>query len=380
MKSIIARAAFLAGASLLLTALVFLIAKHSRADTEQPRVRLGPWTGRLEVGPGMNAAGRRLRGSQFVGQDLSGARFDGCDLDGVRFYQCDLSGASFKGAHLTGAIIGDCQFEGADFTDAVINGIVLGDGRFDLYDLRLSEQQFTSTRSYEIKDLSNCMIYGLQDGKDGKWRYDFRGADLREATIVGGDFTESDFTNADVSGITLRNCTIRFDQLAATKTFRSGMSRRILFDGAQIEGKADFSGVRLAGSRFSVSFASADFTGAEIRQCWLGRAITQDHLRSTKSYHDGDLREVVFAAMGLSGFDFSGQNLTGCQFILCHLTHANFEDAVITGADFSPLEHSQSGLTPDQIKSTWNYKHGRMEGVRLPQHIGEALTDERAPQ
>ncbi|MCA9211899.1 MAG: pentapeptide repeat-containing protein [Planctomycetales bacterium] len=76
------------------------------ADTEQPRVVLGPAVSRdIRVGPNMNAAGEDLRGSQFVGQDLSAAKFDGCNLAGVRIYQCDLTDASFRDARLTDATI-----------------------------------------------------------------------------------------------------------------------------------------------------------------------------------------------------------------------------------------------------------------------------------
>jgi len=33
-------------------------------------------------------------------------------------------------------------------------------------------------------------------------------------------------------------------------------------------------------------------------------------------------------------------------------------------------------LTLAQIKSTWNYKHGRMEGVELPDELADALKAE----
>ena len=81
--------------------LLVLLSADVQADTEQARVKLGPWVDQLEVGPKMNAAGKRLRDSEFVGQDLNRAVFDGCDLDGVRIHDCNLSNASFKGARLT---------------------------------------------------------------------------------------------------------------------------------------------------------------------------------------------------------------------------------------------------------------------------------------
>jgi uncharacterized protein YjbI with pentapeptide repeats len=48
----------------------------------------------------MDARGKNLRGSEFVGQDLRGANFEGCDLYGVLFWSCDMRDVSFKGATL----------------------------------------------------------------------------------------------------------------------------------------------------------------------------------------------------------------------------------------------------------------------------------------
>jgi hypothetical protein len=73
------------------------------ADVESPRVVLGPGVKNLVVGPGMNAADRDLRGSQFVTQNLSGALFDGCSLYGVRIAGCNLKNASFRGAVFAGS-------------------------------------------------------------------------------------------------------------------------------------------------------------------------------------------------------------------------------------------------------------------------------------
>jgi len=61
------------------------------------------------------------------------------------------------------------------------------------------------------------------------------------------------------------------------------------------------------------------------------------------------------------------------------LTNVDFTGAVITAADFVTFRYRRDptkGLTADQIKSTWNYKHGRMEGIRLPLEIAQALRSE----
>jgi len=74
----------------------------------------------------------------------------------------------------------------------------------------------------------------------------------------------------------------------------------------------------------------------------------------------------------LSGWDLSRVNLTGSTFSHCTFAGTNLEDAVITGARFS----STSDLTVEQIQSTWNYKHGRMEGVELFGKVAAALAEE----
>jgi len=48
--------------------------------------------------------------------------------------------------------------------------------------------------------------------------------------------------------------------------------------------------------------------------------------------------------------------------------------SVFSDCDFARTEDN---LTLDQIKSTWNYKVGRMEGIVLPQELQEALDIER---
>jgi uncharacterized protein YjbI with pentapeptide repeats len=98
--------------------------------------------------------------------------------------------------------------------------------------------------------------------------------------------------------------------------------------------------------------------------------VTKEQLYSTRSYKEGNLAALYVpwvrdAPTPFVEFDFSGQNLTGCV-LWGPFTGAVFTDAVITGAD---LNHNWHGLTADQIRSTWNYKHDRMDGVRIPDEL-----------
>jgi uncharacterized protein YjbI with pentapeptide repeats len=357
-------------------------------DTEPPRVTLGPRARDLKVGPGMNAAGRCLTGCEFVGQNLSGAVFDGGHLPGAVFYQCDLTRASFKETDLRGMNITDCCIEGADFTDAMINGIAGMSGGLTRpshagwpHDMHLSEQQLMSTRSYKTKDLSRCVISLSERREPTAPRFDFRGANLEGACLHRGDFSKCDFTDARIDGIDVLVSTITFDQLASTDNLKNKRSLRgARFSTIPFTGKWDLSGMDLTGTREFPSFSfkndDIDFSDAVITQCMFGGTITKAQLRCTRSFKEGDLRCIKFYQIDFSRFDFSGVNLTGSEFYGCGFSDARFDDAVINNVHFAEDQPSGSaGITVPQIKSTWNYRHGHMQGIRLPDNVAKALTE-----
>ena len=370
MPSLTAKPMPMAILSLALATLLLLWPCDGRSDTPDPRVKLGPWAGDLKVGAAMNAAGKNLRECEFVSKYLSGSVFDGSDLSGVRFWNCDLSGASFRGANLTGAIIDECDVKGADFTDATIQGLrVAGPTDF-------SAPQFMSTRSYKTKDFRDCviLIHGDEDLPGGPPVYDFRGANLAGAMLRYMDLTGSDFTDARIDRIQLQACNITLKQLSATKNFKDRSLRHMVFSVFSDE-DPDLSGFDLTGSRFAFGLGRhARIDGAIINECRIGTSVRKEDLYSTRSYRDGDLSRIVFDHMDLAGWDFSRQNVTRCKFWQCSLAGANFEGAIITGVSFDrSTDPSLTGPTVEQVKSTWNYKHGRMAGIVLPKDIAEAV-------
>jgi uncharacterized protein YjbI with pentapeptide repeats len=333
-------------------------------DDYAPSVTLGPWARGLKVEPGMNASGRCLRESKFICQDLTGAVFDNCDVGGVLFHSCDLAKASFKGAHLTGGGFTDCRFTGADFTDAIINGPVGAD---------LSEEQLKSTRSYRTKDLRKCLIASYTD-REPEWldyqaKYDFRGTRLEDA-VLSGDLRQCDFTDASIDGIKILRGKINFSQIASTASFKRRQLWRVTFR-VLIEGTCDFSGIDLRGTTL---FAGRDalFRDAIITDSTC--TITWAQLATTKSYKEGNLSGLTLKQSDLSGADLSRQNLTGVKFAQCDFARAKLDDAVITNAQFAQVPFGDcTGLTLGQIRSTWNYKNGRMAGVVLPKEVADAL-------
>ena len=355
-------------------------------DTESPRVILGPSAKDLVVGPGMNAAGRDLRGCEFVTQDLTGAVFDDCNLYGVLIDGSILKRASFRGAIFQGANVEvSLNDNGVDFTDATINGVWRSSAEgFDFYGLELSPHQLMSTWSYKNKDLRQCMIRCSNTSGEAV-KLDFRGADLRKATIQG-DCSKCDFTDARIYRVFFGNGSITFDQLASTSDFKRGsLSVRLAIDrktAARSPGKWDFSRINLKGSDLYYPPPDADFADTKINDCTIRNGFTKQQLYSTASYKKGNLAGLRLASSDLSGCDLSNMNLTGCRFFHCKFTDVDFKNAVITGASFGPDNSNTKSdlLTIKQIKSTWNYKHNRMEGITLPKDIDDALEKERKPK
>jgi uncharacterized protein YjbI with pentapeptide repeats len=346
------------------------------ADEAAPRREVGPWAEGLVIAPGMDASGRILRQSVFVGLDLRNAKFDGAHLGGAEIYQCDLRNASFVGAVLTGLSWGDCNVDGADFSGAVLNGAkpIHGGSGFELW---LTYEQFASTRNYRTKDLSECVVH-LRPENDTLFSrdLDLRDADLRNATIGYCDLRNSDLTNAKITGATFYQCRLAAKQIASTHDYATSRALRSISFG-QVDGPIDFSGYDLTGSGPIPS--NANIADATIAGCRLGWPLSAKQLRSTRSFRTGTMTRIHFTGQDFSGFDFSAQNLSGCHFTDCSFARAGFDDAIITDSAFTAFRRSELELTAEQLKSTWNYKHNRMSGIRLPTALRDELYSSMLP-
>jgi len=344
----------------------WMLSVTSHADTEQPKVRLGPHVGALKVRPGMDASGLDLYGTEIVGQDLTEANFGNARLRGCRIVDCTLTNASFKGADLHGFRIFDCRIQGADFSDAVVNGILgsLGmPGEHDI--LHLSQTVLETTASFKRKDLSNCGILGPNAGGF----YDFRGFNLRGSRLKG-DFSRSKFAGARIHKASFLGI-FPFKELRKTIDFEQRSVLGCVFSCGK---PLDLSGIFLKDSEVNINdAANYNLEGATLYCCRVifRQSSASAVLPTTKSYQEGNLTGNAFSYSDMSGLNFDRMNLTSCKFDGCDLTDTTFNDAVVSRADF----RETTGLTVEQIKSTWNYKHGRMAGITLPEGIAKALAD-----
>ena len=346
----------------LLVCWVAVAGQRVHADTSAPRIVLGKGVGEVFVGPKMNVAGRDLRGTVIVGQDLTGAVFDGCSLFGVRLVECKLSQASFRDVNFYGGLVVDCPVDGADFTGARINGNgkQLGSGG-SRCGLDLTWEQFESTESYQVRDLSYCKV-GLPNEPKA---LDLKRANLSHAQL-SGDLTACDFTGSDIID-TKFHAAIRFKQLKSA-IYRE-LSIRV--SGANLRGEVNFDGIDLERSEIMLIDRKWSFRNAKINGATLG-GLSKEQLFSTTSYLAGNLTGITLHESDFSDGQFSKMNLTGTQFRKCDFTGATFDDAVITDVEFcvnvGPC-NGVTGLTAAQLATTWNFKHNRMQSVTMPNHI-----------
>ena len=170
------------------------------------------------------------------------------------------------------------------------------------------------------------------------------------------------------------------------------------FFGRSLE-SANFKNCILLGTDFSESyiknaiFENADIRGASFFLCSYDRphmnSYNPDNFRaeqiySTASYKRKDLTGVDFSDNILSGWNFSGQNLTDANFQWSYLgaissddfleimgvaypslQKADFSDAIINGANFCEVTKEKFGFSSDQLYSTLSYKRKDLSRIKL---------------
>jgi uncharacterized protein YjbI with pentapeptide repeats len=178
----------------------------------------------------------------------------------------------------------------------------------------------------------------------------FNGANLTRANLVGASLT-----NADLSGTNLTNASLGF----------AGCP--IACGGVAILTNANLSGAVVTGAQFdgNTSFG-----------------FTKEQLYSTASYQQRNLGGIRLRYNDLTGWDFSGQDLTGASFSST-LTNANFAGSHLYGADFNSSTLTNAnlagtivalarfsgatsrGFTKEQLYSTASYQQRNLLGIGL---------------
>ena len=359
------------------------------ADTYGPEFRPGPFTPKgFRPSPGMDASGLDLSGAEFLGMSLAGANFSDCNLKGARFLQIMFGsqGANFRSANLTDVVFEEPDvYQNCDFTDATINGIRCSKiGGACVYNL-LSVGQLRSTRSFSQRDLSRCLI-GFKHSPASstprrQLRLDLSHFDVHGCTFVGANLMECEFRGANLTGTTFYDVEFNLNQLFDAindhgRPRSYGMRvkarhgpHRLALGGLTFFAMPlrdwDLTEADLRETRFEHAIMTgAILDGARIQGCTIYRSMTVEQIRATNSYQTGDLSGITFGGYMISELDLSRKNLSNTIWRGWQFEKSDLTDSVITGANFGPSSRSPPSV--EQLQSTWNFKHGRLEGIRLP--------------
>lgn len=282
------------------------------------------------------------------GSDVSGAsmarRFFLDNDEEITYTDVNFSGCNLEGTYWQGFIyLSHCNFHKAnlkfsrkisdpkgDFTDAEIEGA----------EIYLTEEQLKSTASYQKKNLAWTSIH------NSVHQVSFAGFLLRN-TLLTIDET-CDLTDADIRG---------------------SADRRLQTGWGSYGDTWEVPGVIPVTTRIRFYPSSQGMNRGE--QKLKATEFPWRMIQSTKSYREGTLEGFTFDEnVDWSTICVSGLNLTNAV-LGGNWENAQFEDAVITGADCR-------NLTLEQIKRTWNYKNGHMKGIIVSDEVKSALNAEKA--
>ncbi len=269
--------------------------------------------------------------------DFSGADLTGADFSQAFFYRCNFSGATLNNARLDeGTKFYKCNFSGATLTNI--------------------------SRTPPASDIDATFV-----------QCDFSGATLKNVDANSADsprlFERCVFDGARLADVDATDLTTA--QIKSTANFKTLLT----FEGVRFKiDERDFSGFIL--SRISLQDATLlDFTDARLEDV-DAIGVSGLQLESTgnfreKNYVDLRLKAAneTCPALHFENYDFSGATLTRCRFWRACFRDADFSDAILIDCSFRGAED----LTLEQLKSTWNWKVGRLDLAFGPDALDEKL-------
>ena len=284
------------------------------------------------------------------------------DYTRANFTGANLTSASFRNATLKDAKFTNATIKGADFYETVIFAGAVSVG--------FTEAQLKSTKSYQEKDLS-----GINLGHNYLGGWNFSGQNLTSAYFGWANLKNTDFTNATINGASFNGVNNFTEaQLKSTKSYQeknlSGINLGYSLDlsGWDFNGQnltsayfysstlanADFTNANLTSARFdNTTLTNADFANATVKNTSFpdGKGFTETQLKSTKSYQEKDLSGINLFHHDLSGWNFSGQNLTSSIFQKSTLTNTDFSNANLTSVNFITAILTDTNFTNANLTS-----------------------------
>ena len=319
---------------------------------------------------GLDLRNKDLSGTRIINRTLADVDFSGssllnADLSQTRFVNCSFRNVDFEGATAL-----DASFEGCDFTDAWFENNA---------SFWITREQFLSSKNFkEDRALSYFQPYNYP------YRYttniDYSG--FRFDHVSGLDAAGGTFTNARLIRCAFYNMTK--EQLCSTWNYKNSkldfLSLSKTEEGISLSG-LDLSNFRiryLALENYDVS--DVNFNDAVIWEMLLFfccSGVTKEQLQSTWNWKNRRFDFCLISTeLDWSNTDFSGFTFC-CESRLCgNVTGADFTDAKFLVEGKTLALRECQGLTLEQVKSTWNYKTGNIEGVLLPEEVQRQLDAE----
>ncbi|MCL2005564.1 MAG: hypothetical protein FWG73_05305 [Planctomycetaceae bacterium] len=273
--------------------------------------------------------------------------------------------------------------DGIDISGKIFYGIHQDSGMSDVGEF-VKNVNFSRSRLYNVSfrdyvfidsDFSETVFYNVEMSRTD------------ESIIVGNDFHGAvirKYNNFQDAWINNSFIPLTADQLLSTASYkaknlvgwRTGATNPYAMLTTQ---KIDFSGFDLRYAHFS-GFVASDYSDAIIEGTTFDfdSHFSIEQLLATKDFKKGIIKGVTFRGSWPEHvIDFSNMVFIDCRFEQFRGIGSDPGSAKIDLTNSVILNSSFPGLTLENIQSTWNYKHGRMEGIRLPEHIQEALDAEK---
>lgn len=261
---------------------------------------------------------------------------------------------------------------GKDRMDMPSDFDAFDDQRDFFYAIPISREGLEKTLSWKKKELFQVR-FSIPSPDD----LSFKNFRFQECQLYGDDWTRCDFTDAEFVGSEL-NAKISLDQIKSTKNFK--------------ETKATSDRATLAlGIWKQQEWKLPEFDWQVNPEASFRIARIDVYLEKTKKtsekkrrIEDGDLARLILrgrffepenkqtpfqGSSDLSGQDLSRMNLTDSRFVSIRLFGTDLTDSIITNCDFVKTR----GLTLEQLKTTRNWKTGRMDGIALPRELAEEV-------
>ncbi|WP_428388189.1 pentapeptide repeat-containing protein [Mucisphaera sp.] len=315
--------------------------------------------------------------------DLTKAWLDQADLTDAFFYRTKLENATIRNAQLLGAYLAQANltntdFSGSDLTDARLD-------RANLTGANLTDTSITHTNFSQVTGLTYQMLQSTRSFQDGnltgttlgsiKLHYwNFNNLNLTDTHFGASDLLGSSFAGANIEGADFQRVSnFQFSTLQSTASYQNQNLTGIILHLLDMPGwdlssqnltNANLSNSDTTGANFNdadlsnTNFNNAKITGASMSGSIITGArfsnmqqnsLTQAMLQSTQSFQNGSLSSLNLDGNDLTGWDFSGQNLTDASLRAGSIS--SFQ-SVLTDTDFS-----HANLTRADLSGSWRYEH-----------------------